>query len=514
MPCLKVSGSRSRTNCILTMLLIATLTSACNSFPKPYPGYTRPELFFPTTARISEQLQQQSSASDIGFAVEAIDSSVARGSSSARAQVYDKCDSGRTPNVQASPEATFVSIEKQGPGYLIKLNPAAVPASSASIDVTVQSCQANGLAPADIEKKGYQQTVRIAISPSGSALNVIAPAVMTRSDKDYDVRIFDNCAAGSTPAFSTYPPQVSTTLQRDPGTQWFSTRINASTLQPNANTPYVGDIRLMIRSCAAGNLSEGEARSAGLLKDVTIRVGYQTLRTTFNVWAPEDAAQEFGQAFSQAFIATDVVFENPNSQSVIVYGSSLSARLRFLASVDDVKKVFGKDITAHPSRLEHLKWGNIPANNALDFREFYRPLAFTDILAILTYQQQSDPRQQTIDWLKSTGELLAGGAIFLTARDYLKGVGLFTGILVPELEKRLLWDMVLHVKNLQDRGLKEVEEIPEHGQLRRVVFFPRRALPEFVPPFPMYIAEIRPDEAPVTAVLVTKQAAVQSTPGN
>jgi len=473
-------------------------------------------LFYPTTARIKEHLSDLSAANDTGFSLEAVDLFATRGSNSARVQVYDTCVAGTTPAVQVMPEAALGSVEKQGPRYVIKLNPSMVPLSINSIEVTVQSCLAANLSSVEVHKKGYLQVVRIPIVPAASDFSVLAPTEIPAGDThDYDVRVFDKCPPESEgPAISSYPPQALAKPVRDKAAQWFKATLNANNLTTSKDTPFIGDIRLLIRSCQAAALSEADAKAAGLMKEVSVRVGYRMLRTTFNIWASEDAEQEFGKAFSQSFIATDVVFENPNTKPVIVYGSSLSAKLRFLASVDDVKATFGKDIADHPSRLDHLTWGNRSASDALDFKELYRPLAYTDVLAIFTYQQQSDPRQQTMGWLKSAGELAAGGAVFLTARDYLKGVGLFTGILVPELEKRLLWDMILHVKNLQERGLKEVEEIPEHGQLRRVVFFPRRALPEFLPPFPMYIAEIRPDETPVTAVLVDKQAAVPSGPGN
>jgi hypothetical protein len=108
------------------------------------------------------------------------------------------------------------------------------------------------------------------------------------------------------------------------------------------------------------------------------------------------------------------------------------------------------------------------------------------------------------------GEVAAGAAVFISGVDYSKGVALFTGVLIPELEKQLLWDVLLHLKNLEQRSLKEVEEIAERGQVRRVVFFPRRALPNFLPPFPMYVAEIRPDDVPVKAVLIEKQATISN----
>lgn len=63
---------------------------------------------------------------------------------------------------------------------------------------------------------------------------------------------------------------------------------------------------------------------------------------------------------------------------------------------------------------------------------------------------------------------------------------------------------------LEARSLKEVEEIPARGELRRVVFFPRRALTNFLPAFPMYIAEITLDDVPVKAVLVEKRATITS----
>ena len=348
-------------------------------------------------------------------------------------------------------------------------------------------------------------------APSPTPLEILMPTELAAGDAvAHDIRVSDTCTAPQVPAISVEPAGALVgNLALEPGTTtWFKTTFNLSRLAPAPR--FIGDLEITVISCQAGGLSATRARALGLLKTVRVAVGYKRLLTRFNIWSDADVAEEFGAEFARTFIAADAVFENPNANPILVYGSSLAARVRFLAAKDDVRRVLGQKAIDNPALLDNYMWDDVKASNALDFKEYYRPLSYSDILAIFSFQKESDPRARAISSLKSVGELAAGAAVFVSGVDYSKGVALFTGVLIPELEKQLLWDVLGHLKNLEQRSLKEVEEIAERGQVRRVVFFPRRALPNFLPPFPMYVAEIRPDDVPVKAVLIEKQATISN----
>jgi hypothetical protein len=339
--------------------------------------------------------------------------------------------------------------------------------------------------------------------PEMLALNEIA----TNDSTLRDIRVSDQCADGQAPILHAEPAaMIVTRFTAEPGTtHWFKATFDASKVPD-----YIGDLDITVIGCGAANLSLTLARDRGLITTARVRIGYKRLVTNYNLWAQGDIESEFGTQFASTFTVADVVFENPNDRPILVYGSSLRAQVRFLAAVDDVKAVLGTKAIENPALLGQYRWGDRLASEALDFTEYVRPMAYSDILAIFSYQQEADPRQRTISSLKSVGELAAGAAVFVTGADYGSGVAIFTGVLIPELEKQLLWDVLKHLKNLESRSLKEVEEIPERGELRRVVFFPKRAIPNFLPPFPMYIAEITAENVPVKAVLLDKKATITS----
>jgi len=335
----------------------------------------------------------------------------------------------------------------------------------------------------------------------------IADELKTDDRQVHEIRISDDCVPPQLPIIQAEPAAMIVTpvTAEAHKPRWFKAAFDASKVPG-----FIGDLDITVIGCAASNLSATHARAAGLLKTAKVRIGYKRLETKYNIWTDGDVENEFGAEFARTFIVADAVFENPNDKPILLYGSSLSAQVRFLASVEDVRKVLGQPVIDNPELLNTHLWHDRPASEALDFIEYYRPLAYSDILAIFSYQQESDPRQRTISTLKSFGEIAAGAAVFVSGVDYGTGVALFTGVLIPELEKQLLWDVLKHLKNLESRSLKEVEEIAERGELRRVVFFPRRAIPNFVPPFPMYIAEISLENVPVKAVLLEKQATISN----
>jgi hypothetical protein len=334
---------------------------------------------------------------------------------------------------------------------------------------------------------------------------LVVGEVATNDDTVQDLRVSDQCGQGQVPQLHAEPSaMIVSQFVAEPGTsRWFKATFDASKVED-----YIGDLDITVIGCGAANMSAALAQESGLIVKTRVRIGYRRLVTNYNLWAQGDVENEFGAQFASTFTVADVVFENPNDRPILIYGSSLRAQVRFLASVADVREVLGDQAIENPELLNQHMWGDRPASEALDFTDYIRPMAYSDILAIFGYQQEADPRARTISTLKSIGELAAGAAVFVTAPDYGSGVALFTGIIIPELEKQLLWDVLKHLKNLESRSLKEVEELPERGELRRVVFFPKRAIPNFLPPFPMYIAEITAEHVPVKAVLLEKKATI------
>lgn len=484
-----------RLSCVLVAVSLP-LFSGCSAFSS-FVRYERPALFHPETARISEQLSAALQARETQFHLEPFVGAAASDASTIAVRIFDQC-AGSSPGVNVSPVGALLRVEGSSPNFRVVLSPQAAPMGTRNILVEVRSCQAKDLSQDAAESKGLLQRSSIRIADSPPSMRVVHPAAI-RADqlnKTYDIRVMDKCSGGALPQITSYPPQLlAGPLTADSVPGWYATSIN-----PANHPEFVGDLRLVVRGCAGGKE----------IRDVRIPIAYDRLMTTFNLWARDDVAEEFGEEFARTFIVADVVFENPNALPILVYGSSLRARVRFLASQADVEKAFGPEVLKHPSRLDGVYWGGQSASDALDFQEAFRPLAYSDVLAIFTNRKESDPRQRTVSVMRSLGEVAAGAAVFVTSADYAKAVSLFTGIVVPELEKQLLWDVILHLKNIEQRSLKEVEEVPGRGQLRRAIFFPQRAILAMVPPFPMYVAEIRPDEVPVTAVLIDKKATVTS----
>jgi len=339
--------------------------------------------------------------------------------------------------------------------------------------------------------------------PVTAALYVQAPGVLANDVPAYDVLITDDCPDGKSPIVVVDPSNAAKPLAKIEGKQF---KLVIETARLSA----VHSVHLSVVSCQAFGLTRAQAEEKQQVHEVEIPVSGFFVNTRLNVWARQDVAEEFGQEFSGTFIVADAVVENTRDRPILVYGSSLTARVRFLMALPDVRTKFGDWPIQHPDTLWKVSYGGErPLADALDFMDTYRPLSFSDILAIFSYKREADPRQRTISALKSLGTLLTAGSVFGVGQDYLQGVTFFTGAFVPELEKQLMWDMLLHVKNLEQRSFKEVEEIPARGQLRKVVFFPRRPIEGIVPFAPMYIAEIGPDELKLSGVVLEQTNPLQ-----
>ena len=263
-----------------------------------------------------------------------------------------------------------------------------------------------------------------------------------------------------------------------------------------------------------GKSAEDKMKQGALVRqEITVRHS-QTYPIAFQVASYHDTAQEFGKTFADCFYACEIQLSNPNSKPILLYSASLRVRVRYLLAMADVIKLVGNSAITHPEILSMTKDERGPISAYLDFKEQRRPMSYSDILAIFEYQKEGNPRQQTIDILKSAGEIAVAAGIFVSGPAYPKAVALFTGVFTRELEKRLLWDILLHAKNLQARSLQEIEEVAANGALHKMVFFPRRPIYGILPKVPVYISELgtADDDVRATITVITKNATLPTTP--
>lgn len=142
-----------------------------------------------------------------------------------------------------------------------------------------------------------------------------------------------------------------------------------------------------------------------------------------------------------------------------------------------------------------------------------RPSTFSDILAVFEYLRHKNTKQQVIDYLRSAGEIAAGATVFVGGATYPRAVSLGTGIVLVELEKRMLWDLLLHAKNLESRSMKEIEELPPFKPITKLVFFPRTGIYGIFPNAPVYISNFKPHaQVHIQGAVISSQRKAASAP--
>lgn len=221
-------------------------------------------------------------------------------------------------------------------------------------------------------------------------------------------------------------------------------------------------------------LEEAIAKGLADKRTVELKKLPKELHSTLSIWPDSEAAKVFGDYFASAFYVCDVNFINDSGQDMLLNGTSLRAEVTYRLAKEDTP----------PEVLEIARESNLGALSVAEFGvlddsrivELRRPMTYTDVLRAFEHERESDMAQQAIRWLQFAGTLAAGAGVFVTGVDYPTGVAFYNGIFLPELEKRLLWDIIMHLDNLVSRGLKEIEELPRHSQKNRVVFFPRGAI--------------------------------------
>jgi len=229
------------------------------------------------------------------------------------------------------------------------------------------------------------------------------------------------------------------------------------------------------------------------------------LSTKLCVMPQELAADEFGEFFAQAFYVCEAYFENNSLEPLLLYGASVEADVRYLLSEKDVFEKYPEEFKDNPEQFTAATTvGGERVFDALNWTETRRPMSFSDVLGIFDYRRLGDPRQRSLDVLKFAGALAAGASVFVARPDYGEGVAYFTGIFVPEFEKLLMWDVLLHLKYLERRSLKEVQEVPAGGMVHGIVFFPRLPILGINPTKPVYISEIKAKTASASAIAISK----------
>ena len=481
----------------------AVLLTACTN---NYKRYERPVLFYPQGALQKQRIE--AAASDTGVQFRGPKDPLVPGDHTYQLHVTDdSCAADGNLLIEVYPSDVATVDSRTGRERTITVKGEKLSKIS-SIEVQVTGCTAS------------KPTTRwFSVSDGAgrhgkteSKIEILGPPGLgvTRSSGTYDIHIRDSsCGSNQTPDISVYPPSAyveSTPTRIQQSSGYWRIQIDSA----DQSLERTRSLTVRVLGCAIETIGENEARREGLLVTRSFSItdeAYSGLKTKLIPWAMDDAAEEFGRTFADSFIVADLVFVNHNSKSLLVYGSTVTAEVRFLVSEEDANRLYTDGITHDPAQAFAGPNGR-ELKHRLNYTEKYRPMSFSDVLAIFTYQQESNPRQRLVDQLKSLGEVLTGVAVFGVGDDYVKGVSFFTGVVNPEIEKNLLWDVLLHVKNLEDRSLKEVEEVAPHGELRRVVFFPRRPIFGVLPEVPVYIAEIRPDQATAEATVIDKEATI------
>jgi hypothetical protein len=221
----------------------------------------------------------------------------------------------------------------------------------------------------------------------------------------------------------------------------------------------------------------GRSNTISSVTNGTAIVSNAQVSAYLQIASSDDVSDEFGPTFSRCFYVGEVVIENlATNYTLLSYSSSLQVEVAYYVAESD--------------------WGMVSNNMLRRFGKEYisdvrRPATYSDILAIFEFQRKSNRRQQVFDYFKSAGEIAAGATMFIGGAAYPRAVSFVTGIVAPELEKRLLWDVLLHAKNLETRSMKEVEEIAPGASIHKIVFFPKSGLPGILDGCPVYISSFK-----------------------
>jgi len=231
----------------------------------------------------------------------------------------------------------------------------------------------------------------------------------------------------------------------------------------------------------------------------------QGIKASFQIESDLDANEEFGKYFSSCFYVGRVNIHNA------------STNFTFLADSSSLWVMTSHYLTKRDwetSKDRETLQDNVRRRYGDEFIRMPRhPLIYSDILAIFEYQQKANPKQRFSDYLDSAGTIASGVSLFVpgTGALYSKGVNFAVGIVKPEIQKQLLWDLVLHHANFVARGLPEIVKVPPNSAINGLVFFPKRGIPGYVDGHQVYISSFNSKQtALISGAMVSDRTAATS----
>gem|GEM_PF-6889070 len=225
-----------------------------------------------------------------------------------------------------------------------------------------------------------------------------------------------------------------------------------------------------------------------------------TIKAFFQIESDADAREEFGTDFSSCFYVGQVDIYNADTNKTFLADA---ASLRVMTSFYLTEKDWASSLTLQENMRRRYGGEYI--------RMPRHPLIYSDILAIFEFQQKSDPRQTFSDYLDSAGTIASGVSLFVPGALFGKGVNFAVGIVKPEIQKRLLWDLLQHHANFAARGLPEIIRVPPNGAVNGLVFFPKRGIPGYVDGNEVFISSFNSKQtALITGALISNDMEAKS----
>ena len=170
---------------------------------------------------------------------------------------------------------------------------------------------------------------------------------------------------------------------------------------------------------------------------------------------PDDgAAQMFGQSFADSFYAAQVTFRNPNDKPILIYGNTMRLVVRMNAA-----EPVGIDEYGQLARK--IWWAT------------WEPLDY-DALRRMIEGMQEHSWQRYLSKGIDLASLGLGfyGVAARPSEESLRFIAAFGGA-APQLKALLEADLKRNALNFREKGLNNIEEIPENGTLTRYVFLPK-----------------------------------------
>lgn len=155
------------------------------------------------------------------------------------------------------------------------------------------------------------------------------------------------------------------------------------------------------------------------------------------------------------------------------------------------------------------------------FEDYYRPMSFRAVLTSLFQKTEDRNVNQALNWLESLGAV-AGALVgldsfgkFFEDPAYSQGVAVGTGVVLPELRKRLSDDREDYIKNLEKLSLDNQFTLKRGQDVDGYVYFPKGpifgfGIDEFTVDCPTYLVNIDSVDVSVEAMLVSDAQSILS----